>query len=136
MFKAAVQLPASPQMGPEVFLGHLRLSSDSRLTDQSGLLLQLGFWEVKCRLGSLASSKQVWRVTNSIFLPPQHEGLPAQGSPSLKGAAKFCFSFCFPIPSRVFVDIKSCSRMTGDMVPVADELIAGVRLRRKMVKSG
>lgn len=115
MLKAAIQLPVSPQTGSEVFSGHLRLNSDSRLTDQPGLLLHLRFLggEKQAGLsGQLQCSNQAWRVTKSILLPLQHEGHPAQGSPSLKGAASFCFSFCFPIPSRTSEDIKSCSRMT------------------------
>lgn len=59
--------------------------------------------------------------------------------PRPKGTACFCES---SLSSTVWtpgrgsdsVDVESCSRMTGDMLSVADELIVGVRSRWKMVE--
>lgn len=141
MLTACPRLPFSCQQVPKTALKFSWVTSGLAVT-QDWQISQGSCWigllegEMQAGLtGQLQCSDQAWRVTKSIFLPPHHEGLPAQGSPSLKGAAWFCSSVCFPIPSRISVDIKSCSRVTGDEVPVADELIAGVRLRREMAEA-
>lgn len=133
MSKAAIQLPDSPQMGSEVSLGHLRLISDSRLTDQSGLLLHLGFWEVKCRLGSVASSSAAaktaeWQTAHCS----RRDSCTGQPFP---GKDSQILLFLLLPNSQQRVGTKNCSRMTGDAVPVADELIAGVRVRREMAEA-
>jgi len=72
------------------------LSSDSRLTDQSGLLLWLGLLrdEMQVALTSqLQHSNQTWRMTNTSFLPPQEGHSPASAhggdwQPPAQGACR------------------------------------------------
>lgn len=81
---ACSRLPFSCQLVPKWVLKFSwvtsALSGDSRLTNQSGLLLQLGLLGAEMQAGLtgwLQHSNQAWRMTNTRFLPPQEGHSPA-----------------------------------------------------------
>lgn len=97
MLTACSRLPFSCQLVPRWVLKFSwvtsALSSDSRLTNQSGVLLRLGLLGTEMQAGltgQLRCSNQAWRMTNTSFLPPQegHSPTAARGGdwqPSAQG---------------------------------------------------
>lgn len=78
MLTSYSRLPFSCQLVPKWVLKFSwvtsELSNDSRLTSQSGFLLQLGLLGAEMQAGltgQLQCINQAWRITNTSFFPPQ-----------------------------------------------------------------